>query len=415
MKIKIAVFAFVFILLFMTACHNTVQKVVTQEAVQPEDFYTCSMHPQIHEHRPGNCPICGMQLIKKNAEPISVAHISLETLLRPTDEFVVASLPVTTPQLKKINTPVSAYGTIEYDTRAANIISARISGRIEKLYVRYRYQPVEKGQKIMDVYSPEILTAEQNLLFLLQNDAGNTSFIQAAKEKLLLLGMGAGQLEEVIRTGKPLYSVSIYSNYSGHVHEAGMAYDGEPSNNTSSAPAVSQELSLKAGMYVQKGQPLLMLMDHHRVWAALQVFNSDQSLVKMGNTVRIIPETDTSIIIRGKIDFIEPFYRPGSKTLTARVYFRNETMLPVGSHVSANIFITPRNALWLPESAVLTLGMNDVAFVKSSGGFIVHKITAGIRADNLVQVTSGLNEKDTVAVNAQYFIDSESFIKSFSN
>ena len=381
MKIKTAIYAFVLLMLF-TACNNTVQKEAKPAAVQL---------------------------------PGPVAIIPLETLLKPTNEFVVASLPVTTPILKNMNTPVSAYGTIEYDTRAATTISARISGRIEKMYVRFRYQPVEKGQKIMDIYSPEILTAEQNLLFLLQNDTGNTSFIQAAKEKLLLLGMSADQLEQVLKNGKSLYSISIYSNSSGHVHEAGMEHDGQPSANMSTAPAVSQELSLKEGMYIQKGQPLLMLMDHHMVWAALQIFTSDQSLVKIGDPVRIISETDSSIVISGNIDFIEPFYRANSKTLTARVYFHNHSMLPVGSHVTANISTTPRKALWLPASAVLSLGMNKVAFKKSSGGFIAHKIITGIRSDNLVQVTSGISEKDTVAVNAQYFIDSESFIKTSSN
>ncbi len=411
MKIRISLYAFVLLVLF-TACNNTVQKNVKREAVHPEDIYTCSMHPQIQEHHPGNCSICGMKLIKKNAEPTSIANIPLETLFKPTNEFVVASLTVTTPQLKKIDIPITAYGTIEYDTRAATTISARVSGRIEKMYVRFRYQPVEKGQKIMDVYSPEILTAEQNLLFLLQNDAGNISFIEAAKEKLLLLGMSEVQLDQMIKSGKPLYSISIYSNSSGHVHEAGMEHEGEPSSNMNSTPAVSQELSLKEGMYIQKGQTLLMLMDHHMVWAALQIFTSDQSLVKKGNSVRIIPETDKSAVITGKIDFIEPFYRANSKTLTARVYFHNHSMLPVGSHVTANISTDPFKALWLPVSAVLSLGMNEVAFMKSPGGFIAHRIKTGIRSDNLIQVISGINEKDTVAVNAQYFIDSESFIKS---
>lgn len=373
---KTTIYSFVLLILF-TACNNTVQKEI------------------------------------KSASG-SIGNIPLETLLKPTDEFVVAALPVTTPQLKNIKIPVKAYGTIEYDTRAATTISARVSGRIEKMYIRYRYQPVEKGQKIMDVFSPEILTAEQNLLFLLQNDAGNTSFIQAAKEKLLLLGMSAGQLEQVIKSSKPLYSISIYSNSGGHVHEAGMEHDGGSSINKSTEPAVSQELSLKEGMYIQKGQTMLMLMDHHKVWAALQIFTSDQSLVKIGNPVMIIPEADTSKVITGKIDFFEPFYRTNSKTLTARVYFHNHSMLPVGSHVSANIFSDPRNAWWLPASAVISLGMNEVAFIKSSGGFIAHKIITGIRSDNLIQVTSGINEKDTVAVNAQYFIDSESFIRTSS-
>jgi membrane fusion protein, copper/silver efflux system len=414
MKIKIVIYAVVSLMLFFEACNNPSQKKVKQAIVQTEAIYTCSMHPQIQEHHPGNCPICGMQLVKKNIAPISVVNIPLESLLRPTDQFVVASLPVTTPQFKTISTPLNAYGTIEYDTRAALTISARVSGRIEKMYIRYRYQPVEIGQKIMDVYSPEILTAEQNLLFLLQNDANNTSFIQAAKERILLLGMSAGQLKQVILNEKPLYSVGVYSNYSGHVHDVGMEQDGERLNNMSATPTISQALSLKEGMYIVKGQPLLMLMDHHMVWAALQVFTSDQFLVKVGDPVNIIPETDTSGVISGKIDFIEPFYRPNSKTLTARVYFHNEFMLPVGSQVTAHIYPPGQHALWIPQSAVLSLGMNTVAFIKSSGGFIAHKITTGIRADNLIQVLSGISKKDTVAVNAEYFMDSESFIKSSS-
>jgi len=407
MKIKISICGFVLLMLF-AACKNR-QKEVKQQAAIVEDIYTCSMHPQIHEHQPGNCPICGMQLIKKNPQPIEANNIQLETLLKPTNGFVIASLPVTTPQLKNINAPVKAYGTIEYDTRAAASISARVSGRIEKMYIRYRYQPVEKGQKIMDIYSPEILTAEQNLLFLLQNDAGNTSFIQAAKEKLLLLGMSDGQIKQLIQTGKPLYSVSIYSNYSGHVHDAGMMHDPASANDMNVAP-VTQELSLKEGMYVQKGQTILMIMDHHMVWAALQIFSTDQLLIKVGDDVSITPETDTAAVIKGNVDFIEPFFRSNSKTLTARVYFHNESMLPIGSHVAANISTNNKRALWLPQTAILSLGMNSVAFTKTSGGFIAHKITIGLRSGNDIQILSGITEKDTVAVNAQYFIDSESFI-----
>lgn len=413
MKINIIIHALVFLLLF-AACHSR-QKETKQQVLQPQDIYTCSMHPQVLLHHPGNCPICGMQLIKKNAATMVIANISLETILKPTDEFVVSTLPVTTPQLKQITTPVSAFGTIEYDTRASTTISARISGRIEKMYVRYRYQPVEIGQKIMDIYSPEFLTAEQNLLFLLQNDAGNSTFIQAAKEKLILMGMSEAQIQQMMKERKLLYSVSIYSGYSGHVHDAGMIHDGEESSISNTPPRVTEELSLKEGMYVQKGQTLFMLMNHHLVWAALQIFNSDQSLVKVGNSVKIIPETDTSEVINGRIDFIEPFNRPNSKTLTARVYFHNKSMLPVGSQVKAKIYPDSRYGLWLPQSAVLSLGMNNVAFLKTSGGFMAHKIITGIREDNLVQVTSGISEKDTVARNAQYFIDSESFIKPHQN
>ncbi|MFR1445835.1 efflux RND transporter periplasmic adaptor subunit, partial [Acinetobacter baumannii] len=98
-------------------------------------------------------------------------------------------------------------------------ISARYSGRIERLYVRYRYQKVTKGQKIMDIYSPELVTAQQNIIFLLKNDPANSSLINAAKQRLLLLGLTNQQLSQLIRSGKPSLTVSVYSNYTGHLHE----------------------------------------------------------------------------------------------------------------------------------------------------------------------------------------------------
>lgn len=411
-KILIYILVITVVVFFIEAC-NSKSTNKTEITSASKDVYTCSMHPQVHENHPGNCPICGMKLIKKNVTSVALNNIDLGTLLKPTNEFVVASLPVTTPQQNSVNIPVKVYGTIEADTRAAGTISARVSGRIEKLYLRYRFQKIQAGQKVAEIYSPELLTAEENLLFLLKNDAQNTSFINAAKQKLLLLGMSSTELNKVVATGKPIYSVSIYSNYSGHVHDAGMSHNTNETEMSNTAP-VTQELSLKEGMYVNKGQALFMIMNHRKAWVALQIFPNQQSLIKKGDAVQIIPETDTSAIIKGNIDFIEPFFRGNSKTLTARVYFNNTDMLTIGSQVTANIFTGNERGLWLPQSAVLTLGMNNVAFVKSDGGFMAHKITTGIRTGNKVQILSGLNTADTVAANAQYLIDSESFIQTAS-
>ncbi|MEP7231597.1 MAG: HlyD family efflux transporter periplasmic adaptor subunit [Ginsengibacter sp.] len=345
----------------------------------------------------------------KKAKPVTLNNISLERLLKPTNEFVVASLPVITPGESDINIPVNAYGVIEADTRASGTISARVSGRIEKLYLRYRFQSVKAGQKVLEIYSPELLTAQENLLFLVKNDAQNTSFINAAKQKLLLLGMSPAELNKVIETGKPLYSIGVYSNYNGYVVSNGMNQ-----NAMNITVSETQELPLKEGMYVNKGQTLFNIMNYHKTWVALQIFPEQQSLIKKGDAVQITPETDTDAVINGKIDFIEPFFRNNSKTLTARVYFKNKDMLTLGSQVKAKIFTAGKKGLWLPEAAVLTLGMNEVVLLKSDGGFMAHKITAGMRADDKVQILSGLNATDTVAANAQYLIDSESFIKTVS-
>ncbi|MEI9934950.1 MAG: efflux RND transporter periplasmic adaptor subunit [Ferruginibacter sp.] len=186
-------------------------------------------------------------------DSIVTSNIHLESLLKPVNGFAISSLPVTTLQQKNIRIPVKAFGTIEYDSRATGSISARVTGRIEKLYVRYRYEEVEKGQKIMDIYSPELLTAQQNLLFLLKTDAQNTSFVDAAKEKLLLLGMGEEQLKEVIKSRKPVYAVSIYSNYGGHIHEAGMDAPNIASSNAMQAvSAVTESLTLKRDVCAER-------------------------------------------------------------------------------------------------------------------------------------------------------------------
>jgi Cu(I)/Ag(I) efflux system membrane fusion protein len=155
-----------------------------------------------------------------------------------------------------------------------------------------------------------------------------------------------------------------------------------------------------------------MIMNHHQLWAALQIFPNEQALVKKNDRVNIIPESDTGATIHGKIDFIEPFFRQNSKTLTARVYFDNMNMLPVGSHVTAEVYSAGVNGLWLPSSAVVSLGENEIVFTKQNGGFIAHKVNTGMHINDNIQISSGLSSNDTVAANAQYLIDSESFIKT---
>jgi Cu(I)/Ag(I) efflux system membrane fusion protein len=129
--------------------------------------------------------------------------------------------------------------------------------------------------------------------------------------------------------------------------------------------------------------------------------------------VQVVPETAPAKSFRATIDFIEPFYRKESKTLTARVYFDNSRAgIPIGSQVRATIFSRATAADWLPKDAVLSLGFDKVVFVKTGGGFRAHKITTGANYKDLVQVVSGLDAADSVAVNAQFLTDSESFIKT---
>lgn len=378
---------------------------------ESKELYTCSMHPQIIRDKPGTCPICGMNLIKKEDNAQKITNIQLEDLIKPTNEFVISTVPVTTIKKSSEEISIEALGNIQNDTRQIASISSIVSGRIEKLYIRYRYQMIMRGEKIMEIYSPEIATAEQNLLFLLKNDASNTSLIEAAKQRLLLMGMSNQQIQQLIKTRKAALTISVYSNAMGHVHEAGqetMDATGQMQNtSTATAP-----LAIREGMYVKQGQKIFSLTNPQKAWAVLNIFPENQHIVKVGNPIKITPESMPQRAFRAKINFIEPFYRAGSKTVTARAYFNNTDLhIPIGSQVRATIFAGAANASWLPQQAVLSLGLYDVAFVKTNGGFIAKKIQTGIRQNGVVQIINGLTAVDSVAANAQYLTDSESFIK----
>ncbi len=394
-------------MLFLFACKNQTKK--TDEHTHTEkEVYTCPMHPQIIRDKPGDCPICGMKLVKKETENKAINEVELSTLIKPANQYVVSSIPVTTIQPDIAQIEIDALGVTAYDTRFVGNISAKVSGRIERLYVRSAFQDVMKGQKIMDIYSPELLTAEQNLLFFLKSDAANISLINAAKQKLLLLGVAPNQLQQIIKTGKPSYTISVYSNYSGHIHNVEIM----GSSNEKNTNLISPELKIKEGMYVQKQQTVFAVNDPHRLWALIDIFPGQGPLVKVGDIVRIIPETAPDKYFSAKINFIEPFFRSGSKSLTARVYFDNSKLnLPVGSQVSAIVYGKSQVASWLPKEAVVSLGQDKIVFLKSAGGFQTHLVQTGLNYNNKIQITKGLSATDSVAANAQYLMDAESIIK----
>lgn len=364
------------------------------------------MHPQIIKHEPGNCPICGMPLVKKENAKREISNISLSTVLQSNNNTVISSIPATTMKFSQQQIQLVALGSVNYDTRFMKTISSRVGGRIEKLYVKYRYQPVRAGDKVMEIYSPELLTGQQNLLFLVKNDPSNTTLINAAKQRLLLLGMTENQIQKIVSTGKTIFSVTVYSNYSGHVHEAGNMNSSESINQN-----VTDELSIKEGMYVQKGQPVFQVNNMDHVFVNLNFFPGENSLVKVGTPVTIVSETAPDKKIFSKIDFIEPFYKNNSKTVSARVYLNNSTlMISVGSQIKAALNIQTKFSNWLPKESVLSLGFNKIVFLKEGDVFKAHSITTGVSANNLIQILGGLNVKDSVAENAQFLIDSEGFI-----
>ncbi len=404
----------IFVLIASGALFSCTNNGVINNTATAETF-TCPMHPQIIKDKPGNCPICGMTLVKNEPRAAAINNVPLEASLKPTNQFVISSIGVTTLEQGNEQSPVSAIGTVQYDARQIRTISSFSEGRINRLYVKYKYQLIRRGEKILDLYSPEIMTAEENLLFLIKQDPSNSSLINASKQRLLFLGMSSKQISEITKSGKPLYWVSIYSNYSGIINDAIPNPAIQASQSAGESMPLnfsSRELVVKEGMYLTKGQPIFTIINVNKALIILNIYSNDQNRIKVGDPVKITPETTDGKTFSCKIDRIEPFYQTSNKTLTSRVYFDNSTLhLPIGSRVKATLLTHEKPGYWLPESSVITLGLNQIVFKKEGGGFRTHKVVTQGRRNGKFLVTDGLSLKDSVAINAQFLIGSENAIQ----
>jgi Cu(I)/Ag(I) efflux system membrane fusion protein len=400
-------------LLFVTACSNP-KPSADQVQVQSKLKYTCPMHPQIVEDHPGNCPICGMKLVKKSAEGGKKIGIRLSTVLHPVNSDVISDIKAITPQAKEIATTITGEGYIDFDTRTYNNIAARITGRIEKLYIKYAFQQIHAGQRIFDIYSPEMVTAQQDLIFLSRNSANDLALVSAAKQKLLLLGMTASQVSEVLKTGKAFYSLPVYSPYTGHVHDMPHTEMGVTTTVQQSSDFTSNlPLSIKQGMYVTKGQNLFNVVNPHKLWALIKIDPSSLGRLRLNQEVTMMLPDLAGKVIKGRVNFIEPTLQNGDKATSIRVYLENmDHDLKVNSLLKATIQTGNEKGLWLPRTALLDLGQRKIVFLKVGPIYQAHQVNAGMLNGNQVQIIKGLTIRDSVASDAHYLTDSESFIKT---
>jgi Cu(I)/Ag(I) efflux system membrane fusion protein len=399
------------VMLMVSACENK-QPAPVVAATQTDVKYTCPMHPQVMEDHPGSCPICGMTLVKKSGQANEGAGISLNTVLQPVNSTVISNVEAITPVQKDVPTKITAQGYLDFDTRTFNNIASRFSGRIEKLYIKYAFQEIHSGQRIFDIYSPDLVTAQQDLIYLTKNSAQEAELITAARQKLLLLGMNTQQVSQVVKTGKEFYSLPVYSAYEGHVHDM-------PHNQVSGdAPmpadfANNLPLSIKEGMYVTKGQTLFNVVNPHMLWAILKIDQSHTAPLKLNQSVQLTLPDMPGKVIGGKIDFIEPTLQNGDKTTSIRVYLDNmDHELKVNSLVKADIQTGTAHGLWIPRSAIINLGSVQVVWLKSGSLYHAHQVNTAMIKGNEIQIVKGLAATDSLAGNAQYLTDSESFIKT---
>lgn len=375
--------------------------------------YYCPMHPDIVSNKPGKCPkpeCHGMDLVLKTSDTL------LERVLRPVNNTVLASVKTINPSFKKMHLTVQANGYIDYDTRNNASISTLYSGRIEKLYIKYNYQPIHKGELIFEIYSPELVTTQENLIALLTHSPEESTLIQSVEQKLKLLGFSDTLLQTLVRTKKIMMAVPVYSNYEGYIRAssakttpaAGMTpMTSQPKQNAQ----LNTQLLVREGQYVTMGETLFDVVNINTVMAILQIKQEDISKISKGQRVEIRFDNDSSGI-KGKIDFIEPIFNVGKKSSDARVYLNNSNRkLKIGVLIRATIEGETLQALWIPSSAVMDLGREKKVWLKRNGLFVAKTVETGVRAGKEIEISDGLTDESEIAEEAHYLIDSEGFVK----
>ena len=411
---------FLAILLLLVSC-------TPNESAHQHDTYTCPMHPTVIADRPGVCPVCQMDLVRK-ARPGEEVDITEDVarLLGSPNESVIASVRAIRPHYKSMAGSVRAQGIVTYDRRNLYTIPARTGGRIERLFLKYAYQRVVKGEKVAEIYSPEMNTAARELLFILENDSNNEALIASASVKLRLLGLSDAQISRMMNEKKIDNTVAVYSPYSGYVIAdetrilnavGGSAAGGSNGMNSMTTPAVQQQKTndqlnstlLKAGDYVSAGQTLFRIVDDQALRIDLDVPASHSGTIAQGDTITLDLGKGPTLAV---VDLVQPFFNEDENFVKLRVYTHRTEGLQVGELLTATISSRGNESLWVPRESVIDLGLEKIVFVKERNAFKPRKVSTGITSKGEVELTGGLASSEEIAANAQFLVDSESFVKT---
>jgi Cu(I)/Ag(I) efflux system membrane fusion protein len=366
-------------------------KVENQQTINVKNsttIWTCSMHPQIRQSEPGKCPICGMELIpvKDEANDIDPAAIRMsETAMKLAD--IQTAVVNKNTALKQIRLD----GKVNADERLLLTQSSHITGRIEKLMVNFTGEYVEKGQAIARIYSPELVTGQEELFEAQKIKDIQPLLFNAAKEKLKNWKLSDEQIDDILKSGKPQDNFPILADVSGYVTHK----------------------MVNVGDYVQKGKGLYRITDLSRVWVLFDVYESDLAWIKKGDQVNFTLASLPGENFSGTISYIDPVIDPKARVAKARVEVIN-----TNSKLKPEMFASGRvdarlsggnNNLTVPKTAVMWTGTRSVVYVKNTSAsginFILREVTLGPALGESYIVENGLQEGEEIAVHSTFSID----------
>lgn len=352
------------------------------------EVWTCSMHPHIKMDKPGKCPICAMDLIPLNSGGSASSDLMAVHLTKEAAQLANVSTTVVGKQ-----SPVKElrlYGKVQADERLRQNQVSHISGRIEKLLVNFTGEPIQKGQKLAVVYSPELVTAQQELLEAAKAKQSQPEIYEASKERLRQWKLTDAQIADIESSGNVRANVDVVSNTNGIVTAR----------------------RVNSGDYINQGSVLYEISDLSRVWVLFDAYESDLPFLKQGDkidfTVQALPGSSFS----GTIRFIDPVIDPTNRVAKVRVEISNP-----GGKLKPEMFTTGivksdlkdfADKLVIPRSAVLWTGKRSIVYVKQPGDepiFKIREIELGPQLGNSYVVIGGLTDSEEIVTEGAFSVD----------
>ncbi|MFT4839484.1 MAG: Cu(I)/Ag(I) efflux system membrane fusion protein, partial [Oleispira sp.] len=355
-----------------------------------EQMWTCSMHPQIMQLEPGDCPICGMELIP--------AQSSAEGLAANEIKMTKNAMALANIQTTKVGSSVasddegmmSLSGKIAANEENNAVQSSYFDGRLEKLNISYEGQQVSRGQLLATIYAPQLIAAQQELITAASLKESQPELYQAVRNKLKNWKLSESQINAVESSGKVRDNFSVYATVSGTVVQV-MAAEGD---------------------YLKQGQPILKLNNLNSVWAEFDAYESQIARLKVGQQIKVTTNAYTNKEFDATVSFIDPMLNNATRTITLRATLKNtEGIFKPGMFVTGKLKgeINRNDAsLTVPASAVMWTGERSLVYIKTNPNepiFEMRKVSIGRRIGENYTITDGLQNGDEIVTNGTFTVD----------
>ena len=381
------------------------QKSVNTTGSQQAEQYTCPMHPFIIKDKPGACPICNMSLVKK-VEGETASSDELEKLSQislSATQMVMANVKTQAVTVKPLVKEVVATGIVAYDQTRQAKVTAWVAGRIDRLFVAAVGDQVSKNRPVAELYSPELVSAQQEYLLALKSrnqlknsalpaiSQGGEGLVASARQRLLLMGVKEQQIVALEKSGEPNIKLPVYTPLSG---------------------VVVEKIAIE-GQYVNVGEPLFVIVDLSSVWVEAELYESDLSSVRVGQSIEVTAPAWPGRTFHGRIAFVYPFLDPKTRTLKVRIQLGNPGLI-LKPDMFVNVVVKQHlgSSIVIPSTAVMDTGKRQVVWVQvKEGVFEPRDVQVGPRVGDEVQIIKGLESGEIIAGSGTYLIDSESQLR----